>query len=289
LHVVAELKRRAYEVSGEEAIKERTAIQYSTTLNRVGKYVKAEVGSIPVEALTRELIERFMYAPGIDGTRPQPKTSQFRLSVFRFAARYLLEHSCLRVDPTRGLRAPRAGARIHLRLSEAEFQAAREASCSTLAETRLPTVIAIAEGGAVSTEIGEARVCDLDLSNLRIWLSGCHTALPRWARLSPWGAAQIARRVEAAHLEGSDLLVSLGASRDIRQKSVHQAIDVCFRRAGIKRRQGVKVGSIRALAGWRVYGASGRIEDVARVLGCTTLDAAAATIGLLWNRPDETG
>jgi site-specific recombinase XerC len=188
LHVVAELKRRAYEVSGEEAIKERTAIQYSTTLNRVGKYVKAEVGSIPVEALTRELIERFMYAPGIDGTRPQPKTSQFRLSVFRFAARYLLEHSCLRVDPTRGLRAPRAGARIHLRLSEAEFQAAREASCSTLAETRLPTVIAIAEGGAVSTEIGEARVCDLDLSNLRIWLSGCHTALPRWARLSPWGA-----------------------------------------------------------------------------------------------------
>jgi hypothetical protein len=184
--------------------------------------------------------------------------------------------------------------RTALRLSEKELESVRAASLVTLAETRLPAVIAIAETGAVSTEIGEVRVCDVDSANHRVWLGGCHTALPRWGQLSPgqlspWGEDQLSRRIVSLALPPTALLVSTGASRDIRQKSVHVALTACFQRAGVKRRPGVKAGSIRALAGWRAFLTRGRIEDTAKLLGCTSLDSAAATIGLVWNDEADDG
>jgi integrase/recombinase XerC len=55
-----------------------------------------------------------------------------------------------------------------------------------------------------------------------------------------------------------------------------------LQRAGLGHQRDVVPTSIRAWAGWKVFEASGRIEEAAKALGLRSLDSAATQIGHDW-------
>lgn len=160
----------------------------------------------------------------------------------------------------------------------------RWAALSTVVATRQPALWAMGEAGASTAEIAKVAVCDVDLSAGRVWLPGAPRTDARWAPLTAWGAAQLARRLRS--LSGPpDQLVAF--DRDISDRagriSAGASLGAIMARAGLADERDVKPRSLSAWAGRRVWLETGRIDEVARRLGLRSLDLTAELIGFNWS------
>ena len=229
-----------------------------------------------------ELCAGFVTAVGLGGGRPSVPTMHHRRSVLRVLFRVLHGFDASVVDPTWALELPSRSVDAHRPLSDDELDVLRAVSLATVTDTRQPSIVALAEAGAVTTEIAAISAADIDLDGGIVSLPGCYQANPRRVPLTDWGGVQLARRIH--HLNGDDRpLTYAGADRrHAGQASMSTNLRRLFTRAGLTGEPGLGLGSVRAWAGRRVFDATGRIDAAAHVMGCRSLDAAARLIGWDW-------
>jgi len=228
------------------------------------------------------LCAEFISAVGLGGGRPSGPTMHHRRSVLRVFFRVLHGVDATVVDPTWALELPTRSVDARRPLSDDELNILRAVSLSTVAETRQPSIVALAEAGAITTEIAAISAGDVDLDAGMVSLPGCYQAHPRRVPLTDWGATQLARRIR--HLNGDDRpLTYAGADhRHAGQASMSTNLRRLFTRAGLTGEPDLGLGSVRAWAGKRVFDTTGRIDAAAHVMGCRSLDAAARLIGWDW-------
>src|SRR5699024_7415098 len=97
------------------------------------------------------------------------------------------------LDPTYDLVLPSRSKLAVRPLTVDEIDVLRAVSLSTLIETRQPAIVALAEAGAVTTEIAAITAGDIDLDACTASLPGARHAAPRVVPLTEWGATQLGR------------------------------------------------------------------------------------------------
>ena len=249
------------------------------TLGRFDRFAAAHAVT-QARAVTPELVARFVQAVGSDRREPSVATMHQRRSVIRLAFRLYHRADPAVLDPTYDLVLPSRSTLAVRPLTDDEIDVVRAVSLSTLIETRQPAIVALAEAGAVTTEIAAITGDDLDLDAGTVSLPGARHATPRVVPLTPWGTTQLARRSRDST---GPLTYRGGNSGNAAQASVSVALRRMFNTAGLAREHDLNLASIRAWAGRRSFDHSEHIEDAARVLGCRSLDTAARLIGWEWS------
>ncbi len=238
-----------------------------------------------LDGVTEGLAAGFVTAANTDGTVPAVPTMHLRRAVLRVFFRVLRTLDPTVTDPTWALTLPSRTTDACRPLTDAELVVLRAVSLSRVGETRSPSIVALAEAGAVTTEIAQTTAADLDLDVGTVALGPSLHAKARVVPLTDWGAAQLGRRIH--HLDGADGPLCYGgaARRSAGQASMSTMLRRLFTRAGLTAEPDVGLGSVRAWAGRRAFDATGQIEDAALLLGCRSLDTPARLIGHDWD-PD---
>ncbi|MEU3879799.1 hypothetical protein [Streptomyces californicus] len=217
-----------------------------------------------------------------------------RRAVLRSFYRILYDLGLSDTDPTRGIRLPeRTRTRVRP-LDEDEAIALRQAAEYVTRPSRHGAAAALALSGGHTGEIGHIRVRDLDEEAVAVWMHGSTRTDPRWCPLDPWAlrvlkarAAFVTRQqVRAETAPDARLAVSSAPAPDEQlQARACVAVADLIRRIGLGADPHVKPASLTAYAAVRAYDDTGRVEDVARLLGLRSLDRAADLIGLDWAAP----
>lgn len=101
-------------------------------------------------------------------------------------------------------------------------------------------------------------------------------------RLTPWGAKQIARRLEAIAGSGDPVLAWQDGELRARPGTISKAIEDTLVRAGLGSEPGVRPLSVVGWVGATVLEETGRIDAAALRMGMRSLDRAARIIGWDW-------
>lgn len=217
---------------------------------------------------------------------PSLGTRHFRRAAVRLFFKTARALGLCEHDPTMDINLPRRSERHARPLLDHEVIAGEMASRWTLDLTRLPAAWALGEATAVSAELAAVEVRDVDLAGLRVWLRGPAKRTPRWGPLTEWGADAIGRRI--AVLDTDDPTTKLVYGGDGRGKSgpsaACSALHEVMVLAGLNREPDVRPLSLSAWAGVKEFERTGRIENVALVLGLTSLDRATRAINWSWQR-----
>ena len=223
-------------------------------------------------------IDRYVFRDPSLGTR-HFRRSAVRLFFKAARALGLCDH-----DPTMDIDLARRSERHARPLTDAEVAAGEAASLWTLDLTRLPAAWALGEATAVSAEIANAQIGDADLDNSRVWLRGPAKRTPRWGPLTDWGVEALQRRIKSLKTDDprAGLVYGGTASGKSGPSAVCSAIHEVMVLGGLNRKPDVRPLSLSAWAGMKEFERSGRIENVAKVLGLTTLDRAAGAICWDW-------
>jgi integrase len=251
-------------------------------LPKLGRYLESARGVCDIADVTGDDVLAWIAAPFPDGRRPSLATQHHRRALVRLAFRLLRTAGYVDHDPSLDVDLPPRTSRSSMRpLRDNEVERGRAAALRTLGETRLPAVWALAEATATTHEIPRIRPSDVRLDDGVVLLSGSRSTLPREGRLTDWGVSTLAARMQTT---GNTPLAYRGAGQSpaAMQASCSAALDKILTAAGLRADKSVKPVSVRAWAGHRVWQTTGRIEAAAAALGCRSLDAAAATIGLDW-------
>ena len=258
-------------------------------LDRFGRFVEVGHGVACLDEVTSDHARAFVSAFGTDGVAPGLATQHLRRSAVRLLFRVSRELGLASGDPTLDLRLASRSRSTARPLSDEEVALCRTAALHSLTSTRLAAAWALAEATVRTAELSHLRVADLELRRARVWIHGSPRTEPRWGRLSDWGGVQLERRAHELRpsADPATLLVYGGdGSAESRQASSCQAIGETLRRAGLGTEPDVRPVSVAAWAGAGVLADTGRIEAVARALGCRSLDAAARLIGFDWRALD---
>lgn len=252
---------------------------------RFDRYADRGFGAKRVADVDIGMVRDFVSAPTSAGARPSAATSHLRRTAVRLLFRVLRDLRLATTDPTLDLVLPPRTQRALRPLTDEEVELCRWGSLGTIIATRRPAVWALAEAGAATAEVGNVVLADLDLETVRVWFAGSAKTDPRWARLTDWGAVQLARRVrELGTGTGQSMPVTYegaGSEHSQRTSSV-EAIKSVLLRAGVAGDRDVHPRSVTAWAGCRVLSETGRIDEVARRLGLRSLDLAADLVGFDW-------
>lgn len=248
------------------------------TLRRFVRFTAAHNVTVATDT-TPELVTAFIHATGPDFNPPAVATMHQRRAVIRLAFRLYHRVDPTVTDPTYDLILSSRSTLTVRPLTDDELDVLRAVSLSTLIETRQPAIVAIAEAGAVTTEIAAVTRTDVNLDAGTVALPGARHAVARTVPLTEWGAAQLARR---ARCTDGALTYNGSGVGNAAQASVSVALRRMFHTAGFGAEHDLNLGSVRAWAGRRAFNGTGRIDDAARVLGCRSLDAAARLIGWEW-------
>jgi hypothetical protein len=125
-----------------------------------------------------------------------------------------------------------------------------------------------------------------------VFLAGGARTDPRWAPMTDWASTQLRRRLTTPDLprDPGSLVVPWRPKVTKRPgNAATMAVIEVLRAAGIHGDPSVRPTSVTAWAGRRLLLRGVRIEEVARALGCRSLDRTAHLIGLDWRNPPEDG
>jgi integrase/recombinase XerC len=235
--------------------------------------------------VTAEAADAFVRVAASTG-RPAPATMHLRRCYLRLLFRTARELGLCSHDPTLDLELP-PRSNVSVRpLADDEVALCRSHSLWSLTNTRRPAAWALAEATARTAEIPHLRISDIDAGSLRVWIHGSPRTEPRWGHLSPWGAAQIARRLRALaehHADEQTPIICEGrGSAESQQASACMATSDTLTSAGLARERDVRPLSIAAWRGRQVLEETGSIEAAALTLGVRSLDRAVKLIGYDW-------
>ena len=269
----------------------QTLDRMTETVTRFGRRLQT-TGITDFAAVTPRQAAGFITAPTRDGDLPELTTQHNRRTAVRTLYRTLRHLGALTGDPTIDVALPPRGIRAARPLTDDELTLARASAAMGRARWAPMRAVAwaLGEATAVSSEITALRVRDLDLRAAPgvVSLPGTTRHAPRRGELSTWGAAVLTARVKQLRRAGHDemaLLAYGGAAPPggaKAQASVCNSLREVLDAAGLGAEADVRPGSLRHWAGRRAYDQGSSIEQVAVLLGLSSLDAAADNIGLAW-------
>lgn len=266
--------------------------RFVTRLERSGRYHWEEVNAQDCAS--------FVTARTRSGTAPSAATQHLRRSTVRTIFRTLRQHGAVAGDPTIDLALPPRKRQTYRPLTDDEVMLCRATSRlgeSGPASLHRAVAWALGEATAATSEIGGVTLADLDdpANPTTLLLPRSHRYAARRGHLTPWGTRVVGRHANALLTNGADgstLLAYAGqgpAGRYLAQASVCTQITKVMGLAGLGDDPAVRARSLRGWAGHTLYRAGMPLEQVAGRLGCNSLDAAAAKIGLQWKptTPDQ--
>jgi site-specific recombinase XerD len=254
-------------------------------LDRFEAFLSAGPGVGSLVDVTRAHVALFLSATSAKDptTEPAAATMHLRRSAIRLLFRLARDSGLEIGDPTLDVRLPPRSPRPFRPLTDTEIEVCRGASLSTLDETRLPAVWALAEATARTSELPSILASDVDPPSGVVWIAGSSRTQPRRGFLSDWGVQQLARRLDTVASSGTeDTAIIYGGARGgaSGQASASAAIGWILRRAGLTADAAVRPASVAAWAGRRLLDQGIALEEVARRLGIRSLDRTARFIGL---------
>ena len=256
----------------------------TTLMRRYASFVELAPGSSLAAPLGPEHAGAFIEASSHSGFPPSVSTMHLRRSAIRLLCREVAKLGIALEDPTADLRLPPKSRLPFRPLSDDEVALCRSFSHASLTATREPAAWALSEASGRASELPYIRVRDVDLDTATVYIGGGAKTAPRQGTLTEWGRVRVSRRVDALRREGQDalLICSNRGNRASSRASAYDAIRATLERAGLGREPDVRPNSLVA---WR--GASARrdgatIDEVARMLGIRSLDAAASFVGWEW-------
>jgi integrase/recombinase XerC len=220
------------------------------------------------------------------GAKPSPSTRHTRRNSARVFFRILRRLDLHTGDPTLDIALPQRPGGAARPLTAAEMDLLRLA-CEGRGETRLPTVLALAEATVSSGEMSRVLLRNFCPEERRIWIPGTNRRQARWGYLTPWGHRVLTQRVATLRASGADEdtpLTYQGRADPESSESLQAAASIAMREllddAGLTGLPGVVPASMSSAMGLRVYQANGDLVLAARALGIASLDRAARTLGL---------
>jgi integrase len=279
----ADLEAVVGDLRGSSVLSEQSLRRLQPLFERFCLFVESSAGIELLADATPAMVDQFVRArTARERSAPATATMHLRRSAVRLLFRTGRKLDLCASDPTLDVvLPPRSGLRARS-LTDDEIAVCRSASLHSLDATRLPAAWALAEATVRSGELAAVRVCDVDLDGGRVWIAGSARTDARWGELSDWGCRQVRRRLDA--IADAPLVIYSGdGSAESRQASSCQAIHETLLRAGLSGEPDVRPISVAAWAGRDAFDRTGRIDDVARMLGVRSLDRAAAIIGWDWS------
>ena len=233
--------------------------------------------------VTSEVAPAFVTAPSANDSTPSVPQMHLRRLALRLLFR-TLRHSGVTVgDPTLDLVLPPRSQLSTRPLADGEVTLCRGHAMWSLSDLRRASAWALAEATCRSAEVGQVRVCDVDVDRRRVWIHGGRTTAPRWGHLTEWGASRLEQRVQMLAAKPDSVVVYGGAGgASTSQISACIAIADVLTRAGLASEPDVRPASVAAWAGRQILAETGRIDEVARRLGMASLDRAARFIAFDW-------
>jgi integrase/recombinase XerC len=269
-------------LAASAALSEQSRPRFVATADRFFSFCQRGRGLQSLAEVTPEVARAFVKAPFEDGL-PSVATMHLRRCVVRFVFRLARELGLAESDPCLDLSLP-ARSGLHARpLTNDEVALCRSYALTSLTNTRTPAAWALAEATARTAEIPRIRVSDVDLNLRRVWLHGSPRTVERWVPLNDWCALQLERRIAALDDRNNRLVYRSNGSAESAQAASCIAIADTLARAGLGDEPDVRPVSVAAWIGRSLLEETGRIDDVARLLGVRSLDRAAAIVGWDWS------
>ena len=278
-----EAVERAGVVLAESWASTSQALRVSQILDRFVAFAGAGFDVEDAEFVTAEIAAAFVRSNLPDGSDPSVSLLHLRRSALRLLFRSLRESGVAVGDPTLDLVLPPRSPLMTRPLADDEVVLCRGHALWSLSDLRRASAWALAEATCRSVEVAQIRVTDLDLDSHRVWIHGGRTTAPRSGHLTDWGVGQLRRRVETLPADPATRVV-YGGSGDVGtgQVSASVAIGDVLTRAGLAGERDVRPASVAAWAGRRVLAETGRVDEVARRLGMSSLDRTARFIAFDW-------
>lgn len=283
--------------SEECTFTEQTLTRTAETIERFARRLHAE-GVRSFVAVTPAQAEGFIRASGRGAGPPCVATMHARRTAVRVLYRTLRQLDYPVGDPTLDVLLPPRGELAARPLTDDEVTLCRASAQLTRGgwSAMRATAWALGEATAISSEITQVRITDLDnaADPRRVSLPGTRRHDPRVGELSGWGRRVVAARTAMLLAQGAGpaTLVAYGGGAPAggakAQASVCNAIRDVLAAAGLGQERDLRPASLRHWAGRIAYDRGEPIEAVARMLGHRSLDAAAEDIALTWRhlRPE---
>lgn len=278
------------------------ADQTAARLDQIGARFTSRLTAQGVEGwgeVTPWHCQSFVAAANRSGTPASAATQHLRRSTVRAVFRTLRTLGLVAGDPTLDLVLPQRSSRGYRPLTDDEVMVCRasarlgHAGANSL---RRAVSWALGEATATTSEIGAIRLGDLldvttpsadETAPLRVRIAPSRRHAGRTAELTAWGSVVLrrhARQLLDARAAPDTLLAYGGTGAP---GAHHAQASVCTNLTRVLQLAGiddpaVRARSLRGWAGQRLYAGGLPIEQVAVRLGCSSLDAAAAEIGLTW-------
>lgn len=222
--------------------------------------------------------------------QPAPSTMHLRRSALRAGFLTLRRLGHFDGDPTLDIGLP-ARSQLAARLATDDEMVLLRMNAAASRESRQPTVLALAEATATTSESPRIVIGAFDdpQEPTTVALPGGKGVRPRTNPLSPWGSRVIRAWIKSRLADcatAADPLVYYGAKPDgaSPQASVCSALHSVFRRAGLSREPDLAPRSIAFWAGRQAFEAADdrKLEVAAIAMGIRSLDKAAARIDYSW-------
>jgi hypothetical protein len=234
--------------------------------------------------INAEHARKFVVSTKADGTRPAVAWMHVRRGAVRLLFKEARRIGLSTIDPTLDIALIPRSVLSTRPLAEDEVELCRAYAIDSLSDLRRPICWALAEATGRTAEIHRVRLMDIDIEGCRVYLHGDPRAVPRWAPLTPWGAAQVKRGIRAAgrHPDPECRLVPLSQGATAPRASVSTAIIRTLKAAGLHDEPDVRPRSVVAWVGAHAMVAGATIEEAALLMGCRSLDQTAAMVGFDW-------
>ena len=187
-------------------------------------------------------------------------------------------------DPTQGVVLPPRSYLVLRPLTDDEVELCRSFARRDISATREPAAWALSEASARCSELPSIRVGDIDVLEGSVFIAGGAKTASRYGELSDWGLVQVKRRLRALKAKDPEALLLGAATRNraSARASAYDAIRATLDRAGLGHEPDVRPNSVVAWRGASALASGASIDEVARMLGMRSLDAAASFIGWRW-------
>jgi len=282
-----------------------TVAKYATTLNSFAAYTTAR-HLVSLGDLDQEVCRAWISSPvsaespgsrARAGQSSAPRTRRGRLTVLRRAVSFWMSSGLLLVDTVPGDVFRSDGPLLLNPLTPLEVAQLRLAGRTSPRDWLRPAMVEASLAGASQHELAMLTVSSFDAMTSTLNLPGNRGASGRTASLSPGAVVVLSarstdlaraarRRRERFDPTGAPLTMArpLSAYRpDSVAPCVAAHLRLAMRSAGV-RRPGVRPSSILQFAANACYARNQRIEDVAGLLGLTSLDRAMTQIDPEWQR-----
>jgi site-specific recombinase XerD len=215
---------------------------------------------------------------------PSVGTQHLRRSAIRLLYHRALMLGASLVDPTRDVVLPPRSYLSLRPLTDDEVELCRSFARRSLSATREPAAWALSEASARCSELPYIRVHDIDVCNGSVFIAGGAKTASRYGELSDWGLVQVNRRLRELPAKDPEVLLLGAATRNhaSARASAYDAIRTTLDRAGLGHEPDVRPNSVVAWRGASALASGASIDEVARMLGIRSLDAAASFIGWHW-------